>query len=68
MFPHLSYLLKGDLFLLGFSVLDEIVVWPGEIPDCPTCGPNDKKSVISFYILYVKIQMGISLKYNGYCC
>ena len=59
MLQNISYLLKGDLFLLGFSVLDEIVVWPGEILDCPTCGPNDKELVMSFYTFCVEMLMSI---------
>ena len=40
-------------------MLDEIVVWPGEVPDCPTCGPNDKIETFSFYSLYIEMLMSI---------
>ena len=39
----MKYLPKGDLFRLGLLMLDEVVVWPVEIPESPTCGPKDLK-------------------------
>jgi len=48
------HLVKGDLFRLGFSALDEVVVWAVEVLECPTGGPTAVDvTIISSYIFIV---------------